>query len=173
MRKAISIIVLLSTAGIISYSQNGDTTFRTFSTKELCLHVGFNAGIHTPTFLDLGVSVNKFGVVGDHPFNTAYFMSGEFHFGDTLIVAPKIGIWFSGGVGGLALGFNLLAYTDFHKTLPILRTEIGLGFIPRLKIAYGYNGKLTNISFDEVPKHLFVLTYCFKLKQLMVKQGGR
>jgi hypothetical protein len=124
------------------------------------------------TFVDLGISVIKSGIVGHHPIATAYFFASEFHFVNKPIVGPKVGVWAAGGVAPLAMGLNIIYYSDFDQSSLVFRPEIGIGF-DRLKITYGYNAKLTNTSFDRIPKNIFGLTFCFKLKRLHLRSSAK
>ena len=106
--------------------------------------------------------------IGHHPFSSAYFASTEIKLGDKFIVGPKIGVWATGGSGGMAIGLNMIYYTDFDNSNLVFRPEIGFG-LDKFKLVYGYNVKLTKNGLDRINKNLVGLTYCFKLKQLKDK----
>lgn len=138
--------------------------------KNLCLLAGINYNKHA--FIDLGVSVNRFGLAGHHPIATAYFFASELHLVEKPIVGPKVGVWAAGGVAPLAMGLNIIYYSDFNQSSLVFRPEIGFGY-DRLKITYGYNAKLTNSSFERISKNTFGMTYCFKFKRLLVKSSAK
>lgn len=54
-------------------------------------------------------------------------------------MGPKIGVWIG---GGMAMGLNLIYYTNFDKNSLVCRPEIGMG-IEKFKLVYGYNWRWT------------------------------
>jgi hypothetical protein len=64
----------------------------------------------------------------------------------------------------MAMGINLIYYTDFEQSSLRLRPEIGIGF-GRWKVFYGYNIPLTNRSFEGINRNTFGFTVLFGVKQ--------
>jgi len=154
------VFVLLFSSTFL-YAQRADTVSGSSLKKELCLLTGVGYSKHA--FIDLGVSSNRFGTIGHHPFASAFFASSELHFGSKIVIGPKVGAWASGGVGGIAMGVNMIYYSDFEKGSLVFKPEIGFGQ-SKFKLTYGYNARLTNTSFDRIPKNVVEATYCFRLK---------
>ena len=113
---------------------------------------------------ELGLALNQYGRVGHHPAAWAYFVSSEIRVGENMVIGPKIGAWIGGGSGGLALGLNLIYYTDFVESSLRLRPEIGMGF-GRWKVVYGYNIPLMNKGFEAVNKSVISLAYLLGIKK--------
>jgi hypothetical protein len=168
--KKLILFVLISFLSHALYSQANYSIQKSLFEKNLCLLTGVNYNKHT--FVDIGISVNTSGVAGHHPIATAYFFAGEFHFVKKPIAGFKAGAWAAGGVAPLAIGLNIIYYSDFDQGSLMFRPEIGLGF-DRVKITYGYNARLTNSSFDRISKNTFGLTYCFKLKKLHLRSFAK
>jgi hypothetical protein len=103
-----------------------------------------------------------------HPFSSAYFASTELKFGDKFIIGPKIGAWASGGLGAMAMGVNMIYYTDFNNASVVFRPEIGFGY-QSFKLVYGYNAIVSKNKLDGINRHLGSVIYCFKLKKLKDK----
>jgi len=120
------------------------------------------------TFIDIGISKNSNTVVGHHPFSSAYFVSTEVKPSDKFIIGPKIGAWAAGGVGGIAMGLNMIYYTDFDKASLVFRPEVGFGF-QRFKLVYGYNAILTTHKLAGINRSLGGVVYCFRFKRLKDK----
>jgi hypothetical protein len=164
-------IRLLPILTIIFFSAQGQVT-DTARVKEIIVKrsVGLLTGVTfgKNTFFDIGISKNNNTVVGHHPFSSAYYASTEFKFGDKFIIGPKIGAWASGGVGGIAMGLNMIYYTDFDNASLVFRPEIGYGF-QNFKVVYGYNAILTKHKLDGVNRNLGSVIYCFRLKKLSDK----
>ena len=72
----------------------------------------------------------------------------------------------------MAMGVNLIYYTDFHNGNLVFRPEIGFGF-GNFKFVYGYNAILTKPRLDGINTSLGNIVYCFKLKKLKDKIRGR
>lgn len=113
-------------------------------------------------FAELGVAVNEYGRKGWHPIAKAYYISSEIKFDNKLLIGPKVGCWFG---GGLALGASLIYYTDFSAAALRLRPEIGSGF-QNWRIVYGYNIPLTNRGFQGINKSHVSIVFMFGLKKL-------
>jgi len=163
-------IVFFSSLLFKSYSQTGDTANVKSPKKNLCLLTGINYG--KQVFIDLGISVNSYRTAGYHFIATGYFFASEFHFIDKPIIGPKIGAWAAGGMDPIAIGINIIYYTDFDESSLVFRPEIGIGF-DRIKVTYGYNAQLTNTSFDRISKSMVGLTYCFKLKKMRAGNSSK
>lgn len=100
-------------------------------------------------YLEFGIAKNQYRKVGAHPFTSASFLSTEIRIDNSFLIGPKIGAWMSGGMSGLAMGVNLIYYTDFAQESLRLRPEMGIG-VGKWKVVYGYNIPLTNGSFEAV-----------------------
>jgi hypothetical protein len=162
---------LLSVLTILFFSAHGQET-DSIKTREIIIErsVGLLTGVAfgKNTFIDIGISKNSNTVVGHHPFSSAYFASTELKFDNKFIIAPKIGAWAAGGVGGIAMGLNMIYYTDFENGSLAFRPEIGFGF-QNFKFVYGYNAILTRHKLDGINRNLGSIIYCFKLKKLSDK----
>ncbi|HEX8315119.1 MAG TPA: hypothetical protein VF609_09005 [Flavisolibacter sp.] len=165
MKQKLRLLAILTILFFSAYGQVTDTS----KVKEIIvkrsvgLLTGVTFGKHT--FIDIGISKNSNAVVGHHPFSSAYFASTELKFGDNIIIGPKIGAWAAGGVGGIAMGLNMIYYTDFDNASLAFRPEIGFGF-KNFKFVYGYNAILTSHKLDGLNRNLGSIVYCFKLKKL-------
>ena len=131
--------------------------------KHISILVGYNFWKHH--FAELGLAVNQYGRVGHHPSAWAYFISSELKFDQKLLIGPKIGTWIGGGVGGMAMGLNLIYYTDFDQSSLRIRPEIGMGF-GRFKVVYGYNIPLYNKAFEGINKNNLGIALLFSIKHL-------
>lgn len=116
-------------------------------------------------FAELGIAVNRYGRKGRHPVAWAYFVSSEVKLDKKTIIGPKIGAWMAGGQSAMALGINLIYYTDFEQSSLRLRPEIGIG-LGRFKVFYGYNIPLTNKDFEGINRNVFGLAVLFGVKQV-------
>ena len=157
-------LFILTVLSACSFAQSIDTTKlnRRHLDKELCLLTAFNAGKFG--FAELGMSMNRTGGVGFHPYADAWFVSSEINPGRKTIIGPKIGAWVAGGAAAMVLGVNFIYYTDFTNSTLVFRPEIGFG-LGTGKLVYGYNARLTNTSFDLINKNLVSLTYCIGVKR--------
>lgn len=72
-------------------------------------------------------------------------------------------------MSGLAVGANLIYYTDFEQSSLRIRPEIGLGF-GRWKVVYGYNIPLTNKDFDGVNNSNIGIALMFGVKKIKTIQ---
>jgi hypothetical protein len=162
---------LLPILTLLSFSAEGQVT-DTAKVREIIVKrsVGLLTGITfgKNTFIDIGISKNSNTVVGHHPFSSAYFASTELKFGDKFIIGPKIGAWAAGGVSGMAIGLNMIYYTDFDNASLVFRPEIGFAF-QSFKIVYGYNAILTRHKLEGVNRNLGSVIYCFRIKKLSDK----
>ena len=118
---------------------------------------------------ELGLAMNQYGRVGNHPAAWAYFISNEIKIDNKILIGPKIGVWAGGGVGGMAIGLNVIYYTDFDQSSLRIRPEIGMGF-GRWKVVYGYNIPLTNKKFDGVNKSNIGIALLFGIKKIKTIQ---
>ncbi len=172
MKLKLQLLVILTILFFSVHGQGTDTT----KAKEINVKrsLGLLTGVTfgKSTFFDIGISKNNNTVVGHHPFFSAYFASTELKFGDKFIMGPKIGAWAAGGVGGIAMGLNMIYYTDFDNGSLVFRPEIGLGF-QSFKLVYGYNAILTKYKLDGINRSLGSIVYCFKLKRLRDKIRSR
>jgi hypothetical protein len=153
-----------------AFAQQADTLNRPYYSgrdmeKHLSVLVGYNGWRHH--YAELGFAVNRYGRVGHHPFASACFASAEMRIGNDLLIAPKIGAWIGGGAGGMALGINLLCYTDFVHSSWRLRPEIGMGF-GRWKVVYGYNIPLHRHDLVGVNGNNISVAYLLGVKTLEV-----
>jgi hypothetical protein len=147
-------------------SQSADSVSRSGLRKgkeRLSLLIGYN-GLINP-FGEIGISRNRLDIVGAHPLGRSYFVSTEVKFDDRIIIGPKIGGWFGGGVGAIAMGLNTVVYTDFEDTSWRLRPEVGFG-LASFKIVYGYNFSITNKDFRGINDHNFSLVVLLPLKTI-------
>ncbi len=162
MLKSLLTILLSSCILITGHSQNLDTVSHSWATKtykkDVSILAGYNQGKYG--FADIGLAINYYGT-NRHPFSLDYFVSSEIKLDNDVIIGPKIGVWLSGGV---AIGLNLIYYTDFDKSSVVFRPEFGFG-IDKVKLVYGYNWGWTN-SLNTINQHQVGLTYCFTLKRL-------
>ncbi|MBL7807729.1 MAG: hypothetical protein JNN28_07945 [Saprospiraceae bacterium] len=115
-------------------------------------------------FAELGIAVNRYGRKGRHPVAWAYFVSSEVKLDKQPIIGPKIGAWAAGGQSIMALGINLIYYTDFEQSSLRLRPEIGIG-LGRFKVFYGYNIPITNRDFEGINRNVFGMAVLFGVKQ--------
>jgi hypothetical protein len=128
--------------------------------KGIGLLTGVSAGKYV--FVDLGISFNRYGQIGQHPITRAWFMSNELRLNNKIIAGPKVGGWIAGGSSAFALGMNLIYYTDFTNGSLTVRPEIGFG-VHAFKFVYGYNAQISNPSFTGINISQVSFTYCFNL----------
>ncbi len=114
---------------------------------------------------EIGIARNSYGIVGTHPTASCLFVSSEIRIGRGTLIGPKIGGWLGGGAGGVALGANMICYTDFSEYSLCLRPEIGLGFW-RFKMTYGYNIALNNKEMEGVNRSCISLAFLFGLRKI-------
>jgi hypothetical protein len=131
--------------------------------ERLSLLIGYN-GLKNH-FGEIGVAKNRLDGVGFHALGWSYFLSSEIELDNDLIVGPKLGGWFGGGVGAFALGLNTIVYTDFEEASWRLRPEVGFG-LDVFKIVYGYNFALTNKTFEGINDHNFSIIFLLRLRSI-------
>ncbi|WP_379967253.1 hypothetical protein [Epilithonimonas sp. UC225_85] len=133
--------------------------------KQLSVLTGINFWKNS-LFAEVGLAKYKNSTDGHHLLSSAYFISTEVNLltGKNFIIGPKIGGWISGGVGAIALGANLIYYTDFKNSNLYFRPEIGFGLM-RVKIVYGYNARLTKNKLEGIPKSNIGIIYLLPLKK--------
>jgi hypothetical protein len=143
------------------FSQDNDSTsFYKTGDKYLSLLLGYN--FWNNHFLELGVAHNQLDMQGHHAFGFNYFVSAEVKIDNDLVLGPKVGLWFSNGLG---MGLNLIYYTDFGDSALRFRPELGIG-LSRFKIVYGYNISLTNKDFEKINKSNIGLSILLGLKKI-------
>jgi hypothetical protein len=126
----------------------------------LSLLTGYN--FWNEHFLEIGLAKNELDIQGYHAFGFNYFISTEIKIDDELVLGPKVGVWFSNGLG---MGLNVIYYTDLDDAAWRFRPEIGIG-LSRFKIVYGYNLSLANKAFDKINKSNICIMALFGLKKL-------
>ena len=129
----------------------------------LSLLVGFNSGENM--FGEIGIARNRINIVGNHAAGSTLFFSTEFGLGGEGYFAPKIGCWAGGGVAPIAVGVNLLYYTNFSNGTVRVRPEVGLG-LDRFKLVYGYNIGFTHKDFPGVNTNNLSIVILLQLKKL-------
>ena len=146
MRKTLILILIILCQSV--YSQDSiDTSSRILKyggvnlERYVSVLTGFN--FWSNEYVEIGVALNQYGSVGRHPAAWSIFASSEVKWDSKLLIGPKIGAWVGGGVGGMALGINMIYYTNFENSSLRIRPEIGMGF-GRWKVVYGYNIPITN-----------------------------
>ena len=167
MKVKTRLLSILSPLPFLVQAQVSDTSANPIIVKRsLRLLTGLSFGKHS--FADIGISKNSVSRVGYHPFSSAYFASTELKLGGKFILGSKIGAWMAGGVGGMAMGANLIYYTDFNKGNLVFRPEIGFGF-EAFKLVYGYNAIIGKRTLEEINWNQGSVIYCFKMRQLKDK----
>jgi hypothetical protein len=163
MRRSFLILFALSTLSIDSKSQDADTIMHSAISRgddRLSLLIGYN-GIRSH-FAEIGIAKNRLDVVGAHPLGSCYYLSSEMKVDGGLIIGPKLGGWFGGGV---AMGLSTIFDTDFEEASWRLRPEVGLG-LDAFKVVYGYNFVLTNREFKGINSHTFSLVFLLRLRTI-------
>ena len=123
----------------------------TIKKNSIALLLGYN--FMTEKNLEIGIShytLDRRNYI--HPISKTYFLSAEINTSDKLILGPKIGVIYAGGVAGTALGMSLIYYTDSQNETLRLRPEIGFG-IGLFTCTYGYNIPLINSNFENINTH--------------------
>lgn len=123
-----------------------------------------SVGMQRVVFFELGMAMHRFGRLGFEPISSAYYISGEFLLGKHPMVGFKIGTYAAGGVSAMALGADLIYYSNFRNSAAMLKPQVGFG-IENFKLVYGYNIALTN-PIDYLSRHSVTLTLLFSLKHL-------
>lgn len=158
-----SIIYFLAFLPLLSWSQGvlRHPPVERGSQQTLDLLLGYNGFANS--FAELGLSWRKESFGYHHPGPTLVaFASSEVRLSQNMVLGPKVGVWAGGGVAGMAMGLNLIAYTDFNEWAVRFRPEIGMGF-SQFKLAYGYNVPVTNREFDRIHRHNFSFTFLLPL----------
>jgi hypothetical protein len=151
----------------LCFSQDNDSTsFHRAGDKYLSLLVGYN--FWNNHFLELGLAYNQLDIQGPHAFGFNYSVSTEIKIDNDLVLGPKVGLWFSNGIG---MGLNIIYYTDLDNTALRFRPEIGIG-LSRFKIVYGYNIPLTNKDFEKINKSNIGLVVLFGLKKVKDRESS-
>ena len=150
----------------LSYTQTTENIRLPAPEKQL--GVLMSTGYNRAVLLELGFAYSQFSSVGLHPFSSTVFISNEVHFHHKITIAPKVGLWVSGGAGGLVMGVNLLYYTNFTQSMIVFRPEMGIG-ARGFKLTYGHNVSQANKQFDDLPISVFSITFCLGVKQLRSK----
>lgn len=116
-------------------------------------------------YAELGIVHNQHGRAGTHLSAWAYFFSTEIRSGKELIIGPKAGAWISGGSSALAIGINMVCYTDFEEYSLRIRPELGIGF-GIWKVVYGYNIPITNKDFEGINRSNIGIALLFDIRKL-------
>ena len=127
------------------------------------LLAGFNYSNYS--YAELGFAYNQYGINGHEPAAWSCFVSNEFRMDKKTIIGPKIGCWGGGGASAIAMGLNLIYYTDMDNATLRFRPEIGIAF-DIFKVVYGYNIVLTNNNFPGINTHNFSIALLFGLKKI-------
>jgi hypothetical protein len=174
IKKGIQILVINISFAYASFAQlTNDSTgnrqrYLIEQTSYLSLLVGFN--FWKENYGELGIAYNKYGTLGHHPMATAVFFSNEFKIDATkTVIGPKIGVWAAGGSGIIAMGLNLIYYTDFDEGTLRFRPEIGMG-VNGFKVVYGYNIAVNSKSSILINDHNIGIVGLFKWKKLKTIQ---
>jgi hypothetical protein len=173
LTKIVAILLLTFGTSLFCFGQteNDSTISKMRYSVDLKRHVSVLTGLNfwRNFYGELGLAINQYGRVGHHPTAWAYFVSNEIKIDDNILMGPKIGVWAGGGASGMAMGLNLIYYTDFDQSSLRIRPEIGLGF-GRFKVVYGYNIPLTNKNFEGVNKSNIGIALMFGVKKLKTIQ---
>jgi hypothetical protein len=134
-----------------------------YKEKDLSLVLGYQ--LQRNHFAELGIAIKNNGVIGPHPNTSIFLFSNEVKINQMknfFVLGQKIGVW---GGNGIAMGLNLIHYTDFRKSSLQFRPEVGMG-IDIFRVVYGYNCSLVNKDFAGINKHNFTLNLLIDLKRL-------
>lgn len=165
MRNTFKLLIFCTLVSCSSQAQETDTSQHNSVNikRSVCLLTGYS--LETYSYAEIGVAKLSSTTAGHHPLTTAAFIGTEINLGNKFIAGPKVGVWASGGAGAMALGINMIYYTNFNKGSLVFRPEVGFG-LGQFKLVYGYNAMLSKYRLDRINKNLVGLTYCFKVKQL-------
>jgi hypothetical protein len=176
MTRILSILlIILGTSSFCFGQTESDSTESSIRYEvDLERHISVLTGINFKGnyYGELGLAINQYGRVGYHPSAWSIFVSNEFKIDDKILIGPKIGTWIAGGSSAMAMGLNLIYYTDFNQSSLRFRPEIGIGLF-NFKVVYGYNISLTNKSFNGVNNSNFGIAILFGLKKIKSIQYGR
>ena len=115
-------------------------------------------------FAEIGVAIHQDRIDIFEPATLAYFVSSEIKIDKKTIIGPKVGCWAGGGAAGVAMGLNLIYYTDNNSSSLRFRPEIGFGF-DNFKFVYGYNIALSNKAFAGINTNNVTLVFLLNLKK--------
>ena len=135
--------------------------FRTVRTESWGITAGI--GLNRNVNIILGYGRAVYGLVGYHHWSfTNIYVGSEFLYQNgNFLVAPKISAWANGGSAGMAMGLNLLYYTNFsHYNNLVFRPEIGFGF-GKFKLVWGYNISLNRTAFDMIRRNNISFVWYF------------
>jgi len=76
---------------------------------------------------ETGIGNKSEAIIGHHPFASGLYISGETFYDNNWFIAPKIGVWASGGASAITLGLSTVYYTNFKISSLQARPEIGVG----------------------------------------------
>ncbi|MDH6309144.1 hypothetical protein M2451_001715 [Dysgonomonas sp. PFB1-18] len=157
------LLSILLSSFVYTQAQNSDSipdpqTGLTTHRKAISIIGGYNVWKYH--FLEIGLAANELNQVGHTPVGFTYYASSEIKIDKDIIIGPKVGFWFG---GGLAFGGSLIYYTDFHNSSLRIRPEIGIG-LDRMKVTYGYNIALTNKNFNGINKHNINFAFLIGIK---------
>lgn len=124
---------------------------------------GYSQGVYG--FGELGVAINKRRRVDNHSTAMVAYASSEVKIDKQTIIGPKIGGWISGGAAAMALGANLIYYTNLSSAAWCFRPECGMNIL-NCKVVYGYNYLFTNKQFAGVSSHVVSFIFLIKLKEI-------
>lgn len=168
-----SFIMLSLAAG----AQETDSSYNTYSTtveNSINVVTGFTIGRYSK-FVELGVAKSQSKFMRRASTFTNILASVEMKIDDLVsgkseekfMMGPKVGAWVSGGCGAMAMGANMIYYTNFSNGTLVFRPEIGFGHM-NFKFVYGYNFSLTK-RLDMVDRSVFSALLSFSVKKLNSK----
>jgi hypothetical protein len=160
-------VIIFNGTGICQTNEDSlrsDTSyFPIYKKKYISILAGYNFWRYH--YAEFGIAMNSEESGGVHSYYSATFVSCEIKIDNKLQIGPKIGGWLSGGMSGMAMGLNLIYYTDFDQASLRLRPEIGFG-MGGFKMVYGYNFRITNKDYKDLNTHVISFAYLIKLKKL-------
>ncbi len=154
-QKVITLFILLCTS-LLCKAQVTDSLKHNVPIRLL---IGYSLGKYS--YAEVGIAKLKSELQGYHLFSSAYVVATEILIANKLVIGPKIGVWASGGTSGLAMGLNMIYYTNFKNGIFVFRPEIGIG-VNSVKVVYGYNMRLQQKVFDKVNKNIVGFAFCVK-----------
>lgn len=127
-------------------------------------------------FWEVGVAKSTYRKAGHHSASSNIFASVEMKIDglvnnkseEKFIIGPKIGAWLAGGASAMAMGANMIYYTDFTYGTLVFRPDIGFGF-SHFKLVYGYNFRLTNDKLERLNYNVGSLFVGIGVKKLKNK----
>jgi hypothetical protein len=135
---------------------------------------GFSIGRYSK-FVELGVAKSESKFMRVASTFTNIFASVEMKIDDLVsgksdekfMMGPKVGAWIAGGCSAMAMGANMIYYTNFSGGTLVFRPEIGFGHL-NFKIVYGYNISLTK-RLHMVDRSVFSALFSIRVKKLNSK----